>query len=77
MIVYLKLYADLMPPGENGGEQKPYDVPMASTAGELLSYASVPIRSARIILVNGIHSGPDETLKDGDVVSVFPPVAGG
>lgn len=77
MIVYLKLYADLQPPGEDGGGQKPYDLPQASTAGELLAYARVPSQAARILLVNGVHAKPDEVLKDGDVVSVFPPVAGG
>lgn len=77
MIVYLKLYADLQPQGSTGDAPTPHDVPQASTAGELLAYARVDNRSAKIILVNGIHAGADEVLKDGDVVSVFPPVAGG
>jgi molybdopterin converting factor small subunit len=31
----------------------------------------------KIILVNGIHGTKGQTLKEGDVVSIFPPVAGG
>ena len=31
----------------------------------------------KIIIVNGLQKGADEFLKDGDTLSVFPPVAGG
>jgi len=31
----------------------------------------------KILLVNGRHASPDYALNDDDVVSVFPPVAGG
>jgi molybdopterin converting factor small subunit len=31
----------------------------------------------KIILVNGVHGKNDQVLKEGDVVSIFPPVAGG
>lgn len=30
-----------------------------------------------IALVNGKHSDIDETLKDGDVLALFPPIGGG
>lgn len=37
---------------------------------------------ALVLLLNGLHlshlpAGPEKTLKDGDVLSIFPPIAGG
>jgi molybdopterin converting factor small subunit len=31
----------------------------------------------KIIFLNGIHASGEETLREGDRVGVFPPVAGG
>lgn len=76
MIVYLKLYGGLQKqPG--GGEPEHYDVPREATIGELLTYAKVAGDSVKIVLLNGVHADLGQTLKDGDEVSVFPPVAGG
>lgn len=43
----------------------------------LLKTLDIPESEAAIILINGFHSKVDSPVKDGDVVSFFPPVAGG
>ena len=44
---------------------------------DVMSSLKIPEEMPKIILVNGIHGKKDQILKDGDVLSVFPPVAGG
>jgi len=38
---------------------------------------SIDERNVSILLVNGFHQTPDVNLKDEDIVSLYPPVAGG
>jgi sulfur carrier protein ThiS len=47
------------------------------TLGGLLDKLGIPDSEPKILFVNGIHAQRSQTLKDGDRVSVFPPVAGG
>ena len=44
---------------------------------DILSKLKIPDEIPKIILVNGIHGKKEQVLKDGDVLSIFPPVAGG
>jgi molybdopterin converting factor small subunit len=37
----------------------------------------VPDELERLTVVNGRDAGPDHVLSDGDVLSLFPPLAGG
>lgn len=48
-----------------------------STAGELIRRFDIPAEEVSILLINGFHSKPEDPVKDGDVVSLFPPVGGG
>ena len=43
----------------------------------LLTKLNIPEEMPKIILINGVHGKKDQILKEGDVLSVFPPVAGG
>jgi sulfur carrier protein len=43
----------------------------------LLGQIGVNLEDVAILLVNGIRTPPEYILKDGDVVSLFPPVGGG
>jgi len=43
----------------------------------VLKSLHIPESVPMILLVNGIHRGEEDILQDGDVLSVFPPVAGG
>lgn len=53
------------------------DAPDGVSCGEFLVMAGVAGEEPVAALVNGVGYGPDRPLKDGDVVSVFPPVARG
>ena len=44
---------------------------------DILSKLKIPDEIPKIILVNGIHGKKEQVLKEGDVLSIFPPVAGG
>lgn len=43
----------------------------------LLDQIGVNLEDVAILLVNGIRTPPENKLKDGDIVSLFPPVGGG
>jgi sulfur carrier protein ThiS len=57
------------------------DVEDGLSIGRLLDDRGVPPESAHLVLKNGFYVAPDqraqERLSDGDVVAVWPPVAGG
>ena len=61
------------------GRGKVTEIPAeeVSTAGELLNRFNIPAEEVSILLINGFHSKPEDPVKDGDVVSLFPPVGGG
>ncbi len=48
-----------------------------STAGEILRRFDIPAEEVAILLINGFHSKPGDPVKDGDIISLFPPVGGG
>lgn len=47
------------------------------TAEELVDDLRISMDDVAILLVNGVRSESDKVLKEGDVVSLFPPVGGG
>lgn len=54
------------------------ELPDNATFGDLCDHMTIPRESAQMVLVNGEQDRDfDRVLKDGDVVSVFPPLAGG
>lgn len=48
-----------------------------STAGDILRRFEIPAEEVHILLINGFHSKPEDPVKDGDIISLFPPVGGG
>ena len=48
-----------------------------STAGDIICHMDIPAEEVAILLVNGFHKKPDEPVKAGDVIALFPPVGGG
>jgi len=44
---------------------------------DILSRLKIPEQIPKIILINGVHGKKEQVLKEGDVLSIFPPVAGG
>ncbi|MDH3637808.1 MAG: MoaD/ThiS family protein [Gammaproteobacteria bacterium] len=83
MKITLKLFAtlgDLLPDEavENAIE---IDVPDSATPHEIIDRFNVPRSMAHLILHNGVYVGPAQRdrsmFKPGDVLAVWPPVAGG
>lgn len=48
-----------------------------ATAGDIIRHLDIPAEEVAILLVNGFHKKPDQEVKSGDVVAIFPPVGGG
>jgi molybdopterin converting factor small subunit len=79
MKIEVKLFAtlrDYLPKG-SGLFSCTMDIAQGTQVDEVLSSLRIPDELSKIILVNGIHGKGDQILKEGDVLSVFPPVAGG
>jgi sulfur-carrier protein len=47
------------------------------TVMDLLQKYAIPIEEVAILLVNGRDGTTHHLLKDGDIISIFPPVGGG
>jgi sulfur-carrier protein len=79
MDVAVQLHATLttfLPPGSRDGAAR-VDLPDGATIGELIERLGIPTDLSRIVLVNGHDVDDDVRLHAGDVVDVFPPLAGG
>ena len=81
--VTLKLYASLgayLPPGAERNSAT-VEADPGVTVQALLDHHNVPREACHLVLLNGIFQPRDGRaaahLKDGDVVAVWPPVAGG
>ena len=77
--VEVKLFAtlrDYLPKGSDRFSCK-MSVDGHTRIQDILSRLNIPEEMPKIILVNGVHGKNDQVLKEGDVVSIFPPVAGG
>ncbi len=79
MKIEIKLFANFreyLPPGS-----EKYtcwlDLEEGITIGQALEKLKIPDSLPMITLVNGIHRTFEDRLQVGDVLSVFPPVAGG
>lgn len=83
MQVQLELYASLMKylPPEAVRHSVKLDVDSGTTAHALLERYQVPFQQAHLVLRNGVFLHQQERdevlLEDGDVIAVWPPVAGG
>lgn len=53
------------------------DLEPSATVRGLMERLSIPAEMSRIVLVNGREAEDDAQLEAGDVVDVFPPLAGG
>lgn len=83
MKLTVKLYASLGQylPDHADRNEVVVDVAEATTILEVLDGYHVPREACHLVLVNGVFQAPHErgepTLKDGDHLAVWPPVAGG
>lgn len=79
MEVKVKLFATLRDylPKNCDGKSCQMEIDEKTTIEQIITQLKIPEKIPKIILVNGIQGSIDQTLKDGDVLSIFPPVAGG
>ncbi|MCX8116687.1 MAG: MoaD/ThiS family protein [Desulfobacterota bacterium] len=79
MEIEVKLFAtlrDYLPKG-SGRFSCRLEIDGQTTVQDVLDRLKIPEEIPKIILVNGVHGKKGQLLKAGDVVSIFPPVAGG
>ncbi|MCR5088308.1 MAG: MoaD/ThiS family protein [Oscillospiraceae bacterium] len=62
---------------ENRGKTAELPAEEVPTAGDILRRFGIPAEEVAILLINGFHSKPEDPVRDGDVVALFPPVGGG
>jgi molybdopterin converting factor small subunit len=81
MRVRVKLFATFRQYLPSGSQEGAYDleVPAGTHARQLLLELGVPAAKSDVIviMVNGRHCPEDQALEEGDVLSAFPPIAGG
>lgn len=53
------------------------EIQEGSTFRELAELARLKEKGTLVVLLNGRYAEPEKELNNGDVVTVFPPVAGG
>jgi len=82
MKMYIELYASLMPllPPGNSRFRREIKVAEDAVVQDVIDRFNIPMEQAHIVLVNGKFVCDDRdqcSLKEGDVLSIWPPVAGG
>jgi molybdopterin converting factor small subunit len=77
--VEVRLFVSLrkyLPPGASGHKVL-LELESGSTIAHVLRRLKIPEGLAKITLRNGVHAPRETPLADGDVLSLFPPIAGG
>jgi molybdopterin converting factor small subunit len=79
MKIEMNLYASLSRYAPDGSKGKRFvmEITEETKIRELLDQLKVPKDAVKMIFLNGVHAGGDASVKDGDRLGVFPPVAGG
>ncbi len=79
MDIEIRLYAtfrDFLPPGSSTFSMTK-SLDRAMTIADVVKDLGLPEDIPKIVIVNGAHAEFDYVLKEGDILSVFPPLAGG
>ncbi len=72
----LATYYKYLPPDAEGSSF-PVEVEPGTTVEDLVATLPVPGGDASVVLVNGRGAQPRQVLQEGDVVCLFPAIAGG
>lgn len=83
MKIYYELYATLMtylPPGKSR-HRRELNVDADTVPYQVIDQLKIPRKQAHLVILNGVFVPPDErahkTFQEGDVLAIWPPVAGG
>ena len=79
MRVEVRVFATLAPylPKDNQDGSAVLELVEGSTVGDAAGTLGIPQDFPRIVLVNGENADEHRRLRTGDVVTLFPPLAGG
>ncbi len=84
MKITLKLFAsltDYLPPESKYTNFVVLDIDADSTVGQLVARHRLPEKLVHLVLLNGVYIAPEkramQTLAEGDVLAIWPPIAGG
>jgi sulfur carrier protein ThiS len=84
MKITFKLYANLtdyLPPEVRTSNQMPLELPDGTAIAKVIEPFGLPAKMVHLVLVNGVYVAPDQRLSrvlhDGDVLAIWPPIAGG
>lgn len=83
MKITLKLFAtltDYLPPQAKGNVAE-LELAEGKPLGELVAELRLPEKLVHLVLVNGAYVAPEarasQSLKEGDTLAIWPPIAGG
>ena len=84
MKITFKLYASLtqyLQPEVQRDNLMPLEVAADATINDIVAPFRMPPKLVHLVLVNGVYIYPDDratrTLVEGDVLAIWPPIAGG
>ncbi len=84
MKITFKLFAtltDYLPPEARTANQVEMDVAPDATILQIIEPFGLPLKLVHLVLVNGKYIAPEQrgttTLTEGDVLAIWPPIAGG
>jgi molybdopterin converting factor small subunit len=84
MKITFKLFAtltDYLPAEARSSNIVQLDVPGDASIAKVIEPFGLPQKLVHLVLVNGVYVQPADrltrTLKDGDVLAIWPPIAGG
>ena len=84
MKITFKLYASLteyLPAEARRDNRVALDVPPEASIQQIIEPYGLPVKLVHLVLVNGVYVPPAErmtrTLVEGDVLAIWPPIAGG
>jgi sulfur carrier protein ThiS len=84
MQITFKLYATLtdhLPVEARRSNQMPLEVAPEATIADIVAPFGIPPKLVHLVLVNGVFVPPEQrasrTLAPGDVLAIWPPIAGG
>ena len=82
--ITFKLYAsltDYLPPDAQRSNQMAMQVSPDATIADIVAPFAMPPKLVHLVLINGVFVPPEQratrTLSDGDVLAIWPPIAGG
>jgi sulfur carrier protein ThiS len=84
MKIVFKLYASLtqyLPAEVRTSNRLALDVPAGSVIAQVIEPFGLPPKLVHLVLVNGVYVAPEQrlsrVLEEGDVLAIWPPIAGG